>query len=325
MESIDLSLLVPLDAMLQEISVSKAARRLGLSTPAMSHALARARSQLGDPLLVRAGRSMVLTPRAEAIKARVHTLVSEASQLLTPERPFEPSTLERTFVVHATDHVLHLLGNVLDAMLSAEAPFINLRFVPNTPLDATVLREGQSDLAVGIYGDLPPEMRTKQLLTDRLVCVVRKDHPQVGKRLTLEQFAGLSHVQVAPRGKPGGYLDDVLEARGLSRRVVRAIPYFLAAFQLVAHTDYILTVSERLAEGLAEPLGLRLIEPPLPLRPYALSMVWHPRYDGDAGHRFLRETLNRAAKQAAAGVHPSARTRLELKRSRTKQKGPVNR
>lgn len=311
MESMDLSLLVPLDALLQEGSVSGAARRVGLSTPAMSHALARLRARLGDPVLVRAGRGMVRTPRAERLRAQVHALVAEARRALTPERAFVAAELDRTFVVHATDYVLAVLGLALDGRLRAAAPGVSLRFVPNGPDDAARLRDGGSDLAVGIYGDLPQEMRTRPLLTDRFVCVVRRDHPEVGRRLTLEQLVRLQHVQVAPRGKPGGYLDDVLRERGLARRVARAVPWFGTALQLVAGTDYALVVSERIARLLGPGLGLRLLEVPLDLRPYALSLVWHPRLDGDAGHRFLREQLVLAAQETAGDQHPGARRRLD--------------
>ncbi|MBN1207272.1 MAG: hypothetical protein JXB05_20475, partial [Myxococcaceae bacterium] len=192
-----------------------------------------------------------------------------------------------------------------------EAPNVSLRFVPVTVDDAVPLREGAADLAIGIYGGLPPEMRIRQLLTDRFVCVVRQDHPTVKQRLTLEQFLRLQHVQVAPRGKPGGYVDDVLREQGLERRVARAVPYFMTGLMLVARTDYVLTISERLAQRLAPQLGLRILEPPLPLRPYALQLVWHPRQDGDAAHRWLRETLVRVAHSVAGDVHPNPRTRLD--------------
>lgn len=311
MESTDFGLLLSLDALLQEGSVTGAARRVGLSTPAMSHALARIRDRLGDPILVRAGRGMVLTPRAQALKPQVHHVVTEARRTLEPERPFVASELARTFVVHATDYVLSMLGAAVDRSLRQEAPKVCLRFVPNTPDDPASLRDQGSDLAVGIYGDLPPEMRTRQLLTDRFVCVARVGHPSIGKRLSLEQFVRLAHVQVAPRGKPGGYLDDVLRERGLTRTVARAVPYFFTALQLVAETDYVSTISERIARRHAATLGLQVLEVPLELRPYALGLVWHPRVDGDPGHRFLREVFARAASQVAGERHPSPRTRLD--------------
>ncbi len=311
MESSDMGLLVSLDALLQEGSVTGAARRVGLSTPAMSHALARIRERLSDPILVRSGRGMVLTPRALALKDQVHSVVTEARRALAPERPFVASELARTFAVHASDYVLTILGTSVDRILREEAPNACVRFVPNTPDDPALLRDQGSDLAVGIYGDLPQEMRSRQLLTDRFVCVVRRGHARAKKRFTLEQFVGIPHIQVAPRGKPGGYLDDVLAERGLSRTVARAVPYFVTALQLAAATDYVLTISERIARHFAEPLSLTILEVPVKLRPYALSLVWHPRFDGDAGHRFLREIFLRAATEAAGDRHEEPRTRLD--------------
>ena len=311
MESIDLNLLVSLDALLQAESVTAAARRIGLSTPAMSHALARLRERMGDPLLVRSGRGMVMTPRALALKPTVHELVAAARQALAPERPFAPQELDRTFVVHASDYVLTILGAAVDRILRNEAPKVCVRFVPNSADDAAMLRDQGSDLAVGIYGELPQETKTRTLLTDRFVCVVRRGHPSVAKHLTLEQFVALPHVQVAPRGRAGGYVDDVLAERGLHRSVARAVPYFLTALQLVAETDYVLTISERIARRYAAALGLVLLEAPLALRPYALSLVWHPRVDADPGHRLLREVFLRAAAEAAQERHAQPRIRLD--------------
>jgi DNA-binding transcriptional LysR family regulator len=314
MESADLALLGVLDALLQEGSVTRAARRVGLSTPAMSHALARVRERLGDPLLVRAGREMVLTPRAEALRPAIRSVVAAAEQALAPARPFAAAELERELTLLATDHVLTVIGPELDRIVRAEAPGVVLRFLPNSPADADVLRAGGADVAVGIYAELPPELRTRQLLTDRLVGVVRAGHPVLGKRLSLERYLALEHVQVAPRGSPGGYVDDLLAAEGHRRRVTRAVPFFLAALRLVAGTDCVLTVSERIARAMAPCLGLAIFEVPLALRPYALQLVWHPRFDGDEAHRWLREALVRAAKVAAGDVHPDARTRLRGQR-----------
>lgn len=311
MEASDFALLVSLDALLQESSVSGAARRVGLSTPAMSHALARIRERFGDPILVRSGRGMLLTPRAIELKPQVHEAVNQARRALEPALPFVASQLSRTFVVHATDYVLTVLGATVDRLLRAEAPNVRIRFVPNTHDDAAMLRDQGSDLAVGIYGELPQEMLTRQLLTDRFVCVLRADHPARIRRLTLDRFVGLDHVQIAPRGQPGGYLDDVLRSRGHARNVARAVPYFLTALQLVSETDYILTVSERIARRYADLLGLRIFDTPLPLRPYRLSLVWHPRVDADPAHRFLREIFLKAADEVAADRHDAPRGRLD--------------
>ena len=316
MQPAELGILVTLDALLQDGSVTGAARRMGLSTPAMSHALARIRLQLGDPLLVRAGRGMVLTPRAEALKPRVRAVVAAAQETLAPERPFVAAELERTFSLLATDYVLTVLGLTVDATLQAEAPGVALRFMPNTSDDPAVLRAGGADLAIGIYGELPPELRSRVLLTDRLVAVLRRGHPVADRRLSLAQYVRLKHVQIAPRGQPGGYLDDTLRARGHTRTIARAVPFFLTALELVVRTDYVLTVSERIARRLAPGLGLEVYEVPMPLRPFALSLVWHPRFDGDAGHQFLRDVFTRAATATAGDRHDNPRTRLNPARGR---------
>lgn len=321
MQASDLSLLVALDALLQESSVTRAARRLGLSTPAMSHTLARIRERIGDPVLVRAGREMCLTPRAEALKPRVRSVVEEAQQVLAEPGPFSPAELSRSFTVLATDYVLTVLGRAIDREISAAAPAATLRFAPNTPGDGDALREGAADLAVGIYGDLPPELRTRRLLTDRFVCAVRAGHPLARRRVTLEQYVSARHLQIAPRGAPGGYVDDELAARGLERHVARAVPFFSAALELVATTDYVLTVSERIARAAAASLGLHLFEVPLDLDPYALSLVWHPRFDGDPAHAFVRDAFVRAAAEVAGDAHAAPRARLDPPRRARGRRG----
>lgn len=310
LEPSDLSSLAALDALLQEVSVSRAARRLGLSTPAMSHALARLRERFGDPLLVRAGRTMVLTPRAEALQAAVHEAVQAASRIFTEEPDFDPERMRRTLRVSVTDYVLTIFGVAFDEAVRASAPGLDLRFIPNAVDDPERLRTGETDLAIGIYGELPPELKTRPIISDRLVCVVRHGHPVVKRRLTLPHFLTLEHIQVAPRGQPGGYVDELLEARGEKRRVARTVPYFRAALDLVASSDRILTVSERIARALAPSLGLDVLEPPLPLEPFVLSMVWHPRLDADPGHRWLRERLLEVTQAMEALAHPRGRRRL---------------
>jgi DNA-binding transcriptional LysR family regulator len=291
MDAAELSMLAALDALLSEGSVTSAARRLGLSTPAVSHALARLRERFGDELLVRAGRKMVLTPRAEALRGPVREAIEAASRVFEPAASFDPARLEGAFTLSVTDYVLTVFGEEIEGRLRAQAPGLSLRYIPNAADDAELLRSGGSDLAIGIYGALPPELMARPIITERLVCVVREGHPLVGESLTLEQFASLEHVQIAPRARPGGYVDDQLAARGLTRRVARAVPYFNVALGMAARGDYLLTVSERLARLCAPSMGLRILEPPLELEPYALSMVWHPRMDADPAHVWLRGVL----------------------------------
>lgn len=298
MASRDLNLLLALDALLQESSVTRAARRLGLSTPATSHALARIRETLGDPVLVRAGRELVLTPRAEELRPQVRSLVEGAARALSPAAPFSPRGLARTFTLYTTDHVLLVLGAAVDRILREEAPGVCLRFLPSVAEDWIPLRDGSADLSICILGHFPEEFRTRKLFTDRFVCAVREGHPRVGARLTLDEYLALDHVVVAPLGRRS-HVDDVLAERGLERRIRRVVPFFVSGLRMAAESDSVVTVSDRAAGALAAALRLRLLEPPLPLAPYALNLLWHPRLENEPANRWLREVFVRAAATAA--------------------------
>jgi len=301
----DLNLLLALDALLQEENVSRAAARVGLSTPAMSHALARLRKQLGDPILVRAGQRMVMTPRASDLRDRVHELATSALAVLAPAPATDVRALTRTFRLKATDHALAVIGPELDNAARRDAPGVSLHMVPMQRDDVALLRDGAIDLTIGVYdyapySALPPDLRIQQLFDDHFVCAVRADHPTVGRSLTLQQFAELEHVQVVPRGNVGGYVDELLAAQGHARRIVRAVPYFLSALVLVAETDYVVTISQQLVKKLGDRLGLKLVQPPrsLGLEPYQVAQLWHPRNDRDPAHRWLRETVAASARAA---------------------------
>lgn len=301
----DLNLLIALDALLQEVSVSRAAVRVGLSTPAMSHALGRLRAQLGDPLLVRAGQRMVLTPRAADLQVRVHTLASDALAVLAPAPHQDLATLARTFRLHTTDQLMTVIGPGLDRRLRAEAPRVVLHVMPPHRDEPAQLRDGTIDLAVGVYdyapySDLPSDLRIQELFLDHYVCVVREDHPTVASSLTLQQYAELEHVQVAVRGPPGGYVDELLAVHGLKRRIARALPYFLAALELVSATDYVMTLSVTLVKRLENKLPIKIVQPPrsLGLEPYQVAQLWHPRNDRDPSHRWLREAIVDTARKA---------------------------
>jgi len=298
-DSRDLSLLLTLDALLQEASVTRAAHRLGLSTPATSHALARIRERLGDPLLVRAGRAMTLTPRAEALRPLVRSLVEQARLVLSQSEPFAPHTLARTFTIFATDHVLLVLGPAVDRLIKAEAPGVSLRFLPSIVDDWIPLRDGTADLSVCLPGSFPPEFRTRQLLTEQFVCVVRRDHPRVRHRLTLNAYLELEHIVVAPLGKPS-QVDHVLAEHGKPRRIRHVVPYFAAALHLVTQTDAVLTISESAARSVEKALPIRVLEAPLKLPHYAVNLLWHPRLDNEPANQWLRDVFARAARQVTA-------------------------
>ena len=301
---IDLNLLVALDALLQEQSVRRAAERVGLTPSAMSHALARLRDLLGDPILTRAGRRMVPTERALALTGPLHAQLRALEALLAPPAELDPSTLERAFRVMATDHVVTLLQPGVERLLAAEAPAVALFVEPLTPVTMERLRDGRLDLAIGVFPEAPPEMRTRRLFEDRFVVVLREGHPALEAPLDLGAYLALDHLLVAPRGTPRGLVDRVLEEQDRSRRVARTVPHFLAAVHLLPGTDFALTLSARLAAALGPGLGLALRPVPLSLGSYALHALWHPRRDADPAHEWLRGVWLRAAEALPAPPEP---------------------
>lgn len=288
---IDANLLVVLDALLAESNVTRAASRVGLSQSAMSHALGRLREHLGDPLLVRAGRRMVLTPRAERLAPRVRRVVEDMNALLRDDESFDPGAHEHAYRLHTTDHIQLILLPELDRALAERAPGIDLHIRSITPHSPDELRRGEIDLAIGVFEDPPPDLSQQPLFADRFVCLMRKDHPAAKGKLTLEQYAALPHLLVAPRGDPRGFVDRELAKRGHRRRVARVVPHFLVAPFLVPGSDHVLTISERLANTFVGFLDLHVTTPPLPLESYTLYQAWHRRHDADPAHRWLRETI----------------------------------
>lgn len=287
--NLDLNLLVALDALLEEGSVGGAARRLHLSEPAASRALGRIRSAIGDPILVRSGRQMVLTPRAQELRTEVHALVERAHAVFTPPGPPDPATLRRTFTVLADD-VAIALGPELLARVRGEAPGVSLRFLGEDPAaDGSLqLRDGRVDLDIGVVEDAPPEIVVEPLFTDRMAAVVRAGHPLTEGALTASRYAAAEHVSASRRGKLTGPIDEALAGMGLSREVAMAVPTFGAALVVVARTDLVGLMPARLGRRAVEALGLVSLDPPLDLPSKEIAMAWHQRYDTDGAHRWLR-------------------------------------
>ncbi|MEO0321486.1 MAG: LysR family transcriptional regulator [Myxococcota bacterium] len=296
LRAVDLNLLVTLDVLLEERSVRGAARRLHVTPPAMSHQLRRLRELLGDELLVRAGRGMVTTPRAEAMAAPVRALLRQAERVLAAGVDFAPARLRRAFRVVCTDHISTVLLPRVEQILWAEAPGVDLHVCPARPEMMEELRSGTVDLAIRVIGKVRPEMHTRVLFRDRYVTVARPAHPRVrGPGLTLDAFLAEAHVLVAPEGDPRGPIDELLAAQGKQRRVARTQPSFLAALWLVAESDALMTVSRRVVEATAARLPMRVLPTPLPVEDYDLSMVWHPRVDAAAADAWFRDVVVRAA------------------------------
>jgi DNA-binding transcriptional LysR family regulator len=301
MSAPDLNLLVTLDALLAEGSVAGAARRLRLSPSAMSRALARLRDTTGDPLLVRAGRGLVPTPRAIALRERVGGLVDEVRAVLRPAKTLDLKRLVRTFTLRTRDGFVENFGPALIARTSEAAPGIRLSFVPKPDRDSTPLRDGSVDLETGVVGRTTgPELRAQTLFRDRFIGVVRSGHPLGQATVTPAAYAAGRHILVSPAGLDRGPVDDALEAAGLRREVAAIVGGFSTALALARASDLVATVPERHTGNLRE--GMFSFSLPVPVPEIAISLLWHPRLDADPAHRWLRQCVHEVVRA------PSSRT-----------------
>jgi DNA-binding transcriptional LysR family regulator len=292
--ALDLNLLLALNALLEERSVGRAAERLHTSPPAMSRTLARLRRILDDPVLVRAGRVMVPTPRALSLQASVRELVERARAVFTPPRLLQPVSLQRVFSLQVGEGLFSTLGSRVLARVQAEAPDVTLRFVGEGHEDTHSLRDGSVDLEIGQVRRSEPETRIELLLRERLVGVVRPGHSLAGKRVTLKRFAAADHVVFSRRGRLTGPVDDLLAEHGLRRRVVACAPNPAGGLFLIRNSDLVGLVPEQLGRDALAALDLHAFEVPLKLPPLEISMAWHPRYDVDGAHVWLRQCVREA-------------------------------
>jgi DNA-binding transcriptional LysR family regulator len=289
----DLNLLHTLDVLLAESNVTRAARRLRLSPSAMSRALARLRAVTGDALLVRAGRTLVPTPRALEMRERVRVLVEEADALLRPAGRLDPARLQRSFTLRSSDGLVETFGPALLRAVQAEAPQVQLRFVRKLDKDSQGLRDGTFDLETGVVaGMIGPEIRARALFTDRYVGVVRAGHPLTEHEVTAADYAAFGHVVAWREGLDLGQVDERLATQGLRRSVVTTVDGFSAALALARGSDLVATVPERHTAGLRQ--GLHAFSIPLTLRDFTISLLWHPRFEGDPAHRWLRDKVSEA-------------------------------
>lgn len=283
----DLNLLVTLEILLAEGSVARAARRLRLSPSAMSRALARLRQTTGDPLLVRAGRGLVPTPRALLLRERVGQVVQEARAVLTPARALDLARLVRTFTLRTSDGFTESFGPALIARVGAEAPGVQLRFVTRTDKQGAALRDGTVDLETGVVGEeTGPEVRVQALFRDRFIGVVRRGHPLARGKMTAARYAAARHVVYSRRGLARGRIDEALEALGLQREIVTIVGGFATAVALARSSDLVATVPERHTAALRD--GMARFALPFAAPQVTVSLQWHPRLDADPAHRWLR-------------------------------------
>lgn len=281
-DQLDLNLLRVFDALMQDGSVTAAAERLHLSIPATSRALARLRRAMDDPILVRAGRGLAPTPFALRIAPRVRSLLDEASALIN-DKELDVAQLRRTFTIRVGDGVVTPLVSAVAAI----APHVVLRFVAEGDESVDALRDGSVDLDLGAGADADADIRSEVLFTERMVGVVRADSPL--KKPTLKQLCKYPHVSVSRRGRTKGPLDAALQAAGLQRHVGAIVPFYAAAAALVASTDYIGLIPQRLAEEHHKVLRWFPINADLP--EVEVRMHWHARLDADPAQRWLRQVV----------------------------------
>lgn len=288
----DLNLLVALDALLAEGNVARAARRLRLSPSAMSRTLSRLREATGDPLLVRAGRGLVPSPRALELRAEIGPVVEQAARMLRPVENVVLKDVKRTFTLRTSDGFIENFGPALLARVAAEAPGIALQFVQKVTRDSTALRDGTVDLETGVVGAmLGPEIRTQALFRDRFVGVVRKGHALCRGEMTAARYAEARHILVSRGEVEKGPVDVGLAARGLERMVATVVTGFSAALTLARASELVATVPELHTANLRA--GLHTFPLPFRTRELTVSLLWHPRMDADPAHRWLRDCVRK--------------------------------
>ncbi|WP_395701553.1 LysR family transcriptional regulator [Aquabacterium sp.] len=307
MNAIDLNLLVALDVLLSAGSVSGAAQRMHLSAPAMSHTLARIRHALGDPILVRSGRRLVPTARAEALREPVRRLVADAQALMQVHASVALQRVRREFRVRAPEGMGVVYGAGLLAALREHMPQASLRFIPESDSDALALREGRIDLDVGTLADRGPETRTALLYEQALVGVVRAGHALLQARVTARRFAAHEHVAIAQRGGAPTPLDGQLAAAGCQRRIALTVPSAYGALMAAARSALVACVPEPLARTVGETLGLVSFKLPFALPAEQVFQAWHPRDETDPAHQCLRQCVATVPRDTKLGPLAGAR------------------
>jgi len=283
----DFNLLATLDVLLAEGSVARAARRLRLSPSAMSRALARLRETTGDPLLVRAGRGLVPTPRAAELREQVSRLVQDAQAVLRPAKKLRLKQLVRTFTLRTREGFVENFGPALVARVGEEAPGVRLCFVQKLDKDSTGLRDGTVDLETGVIGKATaPELRVQALFRDRFIGVARAGHPLSQGEITPTRYAAGRHLGVSRRGLGGEPVDEALMTLGLERKIVTIVGGFSTALALARDSDLIASVPERHTGNLRS--GMFSFPLPVATPEITVSLLWHPRLDADLAHRWLR-------------------------------------
>lgn len=287
---LDLTSLRVLQSLFETRNTTRTAERLNISQPAVSRALARLRQALADPIMVKGPSGMILTDRADEIRARLAVALAGLDDLLV--RPtFDAQTASRVFRLTTTDYGAIAVLPSLARQLSRLAPGISLEIQPFSPDAFRQLGDGQTDLALYSDDEVPLPLRSRHLYREGFASVVRKDHPALGKPIDLEAFLSWPHALVSVLGGRTGVVDDALARLGRRRQIAMWLPYFATAATVIAQTDMILTIPGRAADELARAHTLERFAPPLPIEGFGYRLLWHERSRADLGHKWLRDII----------------------------------
>jgi DNA-binding transcriptional LysR family regulator len=301
--SLDLNLLVSLDALLQQRSVTRAAAQMGLSQPALSASLARLRRHFGDELLTRAGNEYRLTPLAVQLRDMARVALTGVERVFTAQTDFHPASSTREFSMLISDYGVAILGDTLAGLLAEEAPNARLRFIANSP--SAVDRAEQvllsTDLLVLPHGFVT-DLSHRDLYRDEWVCIVAADNEAVDYELTVEDLEALPWVVTFHGPTAATPAARQMRMRGIELNVQVVTENFLTVPGLVAGSARIALLQRRLVELLPLNLGIRTLAPPVEVGQLVEAMWWHPAFDDDPEHAYLRDLVVRATEQAVGGA-----------------------
>lgn len=294
---LDLNLLLTLEILLEEGSVTGAARRLGVTQPAVSHKLRRLREALHDELLVTGPRGLVPTERARSIAAPLRAALEQLAATLADEEPFDPHTAEYDFILTGADMFEYTALPYILEFISTEAPGVTLTVMPRRNDIFDRMERGEIHYALGPLFPARAGLRQVKLFEEPLVVMGRHKHPAFRGGLTLPKYLAAEHALVAPEGRPGGFVDDALTKLGHRRRVVVRVAHFTPAPHLIARTDLLLTAPQSLAREAARTLPISQRPLPISLPQVSNLMAWHERFERDPAHRWFRDATRRYVRQ----------------------------
>jgi DNA-binding transcriptional LysR family regulator len=289
---VDLNLLSALDVLLELRSVSRAAKQLNITQPAMSNALARMRELLDDELLVRSGREMLVTPRAERLQAKLRSSLQQLERDVLRPVGFDPRTWRQTFSVGFHDYEQLLILPSLEESWSGHYPGLAVHCKTPASMDSfSELRSGALDVATGRQVPNSGEIYHKRLLKDRFVCLVWNGNRVVRNSLTVSTYASLSHIFIAPHGSARGEADERLAELGIERMLRFALPQFSVVPWMLLNSQLVATLPERIAQRFAEVFPVKIVECPLKLSDFSIYLLWHERTHKSPAHVWMRDQI----------------------------------